>query len=96
MRKPIVNAAVVRDTFSSSIIHATDGSSKLMADVMAAKPNRMKNKVPNIRPPLISAKANGNVRNINPGPSVGARLLSKTIGKKLVLPRVLLMYHKEQ
>jgi len=68
MRKPIVNAAVVRFTFSSSIIHATDGSSKLIADVMAAKLNRMKNKAPNIRPPLMSEKANGNVRNINPGP----------------------------
>ena len=81
MRKPIDNAAVVRDTFCSSIIHATDGSSKLIADVMAAKLNRIKNKVPNIRPPLMSPKANGKVWNINPGPWVGARLLSKTIGK---------------
>ena len=81
MRKPIVMAESVRDRFNCSIIHATDGSSKLIAEVMAAKVSRIKNKAPNARPPLISAKANGKVRNINPGPSVGVRLLSKTMGK---------------
>ena len=49
MRKPIAMAESVRDTFICSIIHATDGSSKLIAEVMAAKVSRIKNKAPNAR-----------------------------------------------
>ena len=48
--------------------------------MIAAKPNKIKNSDPNSIPPVISENAKGSVRKISPGPSVGARLLSKTIG----------------
>ena len=41
--KPITIADTFLETFFFSTIHATDGSSKLMAEVNAAKPNKIKN-----------------------------------------------------
>ena len=48
--------------------------------MIAAKPNKIKIRDSNSMPPVISEKARGSVRKIKPGPSVGARLLSITIG----------------
>jgi hypothetical protein len=50
---PIVIADTFLEIFFCSIIQATEGSSRLMADVNAAKPSKIKNREPNRVPPDI-------------------------------------------
>ena len=52
-----------------------------MAEVMAAKPTKRKNRVPNKVPSGIWPKASGTVTNIRPGPCPGSSPLAKTTGK---------------
>ena len=59
--RPITIADIFLETFFFSTIHATDGSSKLMAEVSAAKPNKIKNREPNNLPPDICPNASGSV-----------------------------------
>ena len=82
MTIPAFKAASVRlyEKFSTSNVIA--GSIKDIAEVMAAKNNKIKKSVPNTSPPGIAPKAIGSVWKINPGPADdGSRLYVKTIGK---------------
>ena len=78
--RPITIADIFLETFFFSTIHATDGSSKLMAEVNAAKPNKIKNRDPNNLPPDICPNASGRVCNIKPGPPAASKSYENTIG----------------
>ena len=82
--KPITIADTFLETFFFSTIHATDGSSKLMAEVNAAKPNKIKNREPNNLPPNICPNASGSVLNIRPGPPAASRPNENTIGNIII------------
>ena len=69
----ILASALLIENFS--IIYVIAGSIKDIEDVIAAKNNKMKNKVAIIKPPGIAPNAIGRVWNINPGPAAdGSRL----------------------
>ena len=80
--EPVTRAALVRRLMlRCSATRATAGSMIAMEEVIAANARSRKNRKPNKAPAGMLPKAIGNVTNIRPGPSPGARPLANTSGK---------------
>ena len=81
--------ALNRFIFLASTSHATQGSSKEIAELHAAIETKMKKIAPISSPPGIVPNATGRLINIKPGPALGSiPWVAKTI-EKIISPEII-------